>query len=122
MWLVTVLLQGEAQPTNLQYTAVERARAATDEALGEAVGSPASPRVTVTDDFSRSLTFDRAVLVKVLFQNFEEALRGDRAVQLMAARANAQLSDEAMKDPAIRLAKARQNGGGLALPPGARLA
>jgi hypothetical protein len=111
MWLLTILLQGEAQPTTLQYTALERAKGAQALANGQAQEIrpnqfSAPSRVTIGDDFGRSMTFTLPAH-KVLFQELGRALEGDRAVNLIASRSNAKLNEEAMADPTIRAAQSR---------------
>lgn len=111
MWLLTILLHGEAQPTSLQYTAIERAKAAQALATGNAQEIEKSQftapsTVSLADDFGRVMTFALPAQ-KVLFQELNRALEGDRAVNLIASRSNAQLNEDAMKDPTIRAAQAR---------------
>lgn len=112
MWLLTILLHGEAQPTSLQYTALERAKAAQALATGNAQEiekrefARPMPLVSLADDFGRVMTFALPAQ-KVLFQELNRALEGDRAVNLIASRSNAQLNEDAMKDPTIRAAQAR---------------
>jgi hypothetical protein len=132
MFLVTVMLRGALAPTHMQFTDQMRAKRAETLAKGDAQQIPteaiepgriyaAPTRVTLSDDFSRSLTFHVHDVLYVLSHDMAKALDGDGRVNLLATRSQQELQAQCMADPAIRAAQhamQKAQNGGLAIPGG----
>lgn len=104
MWIVTVLMQGEATATNLQFKTAQRAESVFGEVIRQERGEDWNPALmaVVTDDFSRTLAFQRNLLCRVMLWDAERAMAGDRDMQLLGAVSQAMLQSEALDNPKVR--------------------
>lgn len=110
MWILTILLQGEASPTTLQFKDQQGAQAAYDATFRPQHAKDWMPSATVTvvDHFGRTLTFTWSLLAKALLQSLERSMEGDRQVNLMATVSNAMLQAEALDHPKIKELQRKQ--------------
>jgi hypothetical protein len=109
MWILTVLMNGEATPTTLQYrtqeSAVKSYRVLVEEPkpqLGVDDTSYLIHDVEVGDDYERLLFCHRHSILRVLLQSAEGAMSGDRDAQTLQQISQARLQLELMDNPTIR--------------------
>jgi hypothetical protein len=107
MWTVTLFIQGQP-PAILQYEKGDKAQnafaLASDAVSGENRGT-----VAFHDGFGRALCLMSAQVQGVMLEDLETARRGDVAIQLINARAQANLNRQATADPLVRAAQAGQS-------------
>ena len=105
MWLLTILLQGEATPTILQFKEEKEALEQFEGIfLMPVAGHEWKPSqlVSLVYDFGLTLSFQRNLFAKALLQSLERAMAGDRQVNLMGSVSQAMLELEVYGHPKIK--------------------
>ena len=113
MWLLTVLLQGEATPVTLQFREQRHAQDAyqltlpsdlrsADPDAAPQHGFPGNDTVEISDDFGRTLSYARHLFARALLASLDRAMAGDQEVNLAVMVANATLQLNASRHPAIK--------------------
>jgi hypothetical protein len=98
------MIQGQA-PAILQYEKGDKAEAAFTLAMAAIDGSERDT-ISFRDGFGRAFSIMGAHVMAAMLEDVENARKGDVAVQLLNARAQAALQRMASTDPAVRAAQA----------------
>jgi hypothetical protein len=104
MWTLTLMIQGQA-PAILQYEKGDKAEAAFALAAS-AIDGENQGALSFRDGFGRAFSIMGAHIQAAMLEDLENARKGDIAIQLLNARAQANLNRMAAADPAVRAAQA----------------
>lgn len=108
MFTVSLMMTGQVQPIVLRFEKSDRAQKAMDRAKAAVKGETPGP-ILFTDDFDQQIEMLGGNIAFALFQDIERGHKAEGQMQLIGARANAELQDMARRDPILALAMQRQN-------------